>query len=126
MNGPKFVNDFGKGVHSHIHDLPVNASDNIDIKQVVAKDAALVQDHTTDRAHFQGRFRATTFGDFKNRSDHAPELLEAQIEDHEREDAKALATEAAAELETAAAATGVIVEDHELHRFADDGGPVHD
>ena len=33
---------------------------------IVAKDALLLQDRSMTRAHFQGRFRKTAFGDFKN------------------------------------------------------------
>lgn len=133
MNGPKMLVDeiIGgvvaetHGKHTHHHGV-VKLVPDLHISKVIEADSKLVQDHSTDRAHFQGRFRATTYGDFKNRPGHAPELLEAQIEDHEREDVKAAEAAVKIELETAAAAMGVVVEDHELHRLADDGGPVHD
>lgn len=78
---------------------------------VVDNDSKLAQDHGTDRAHFQGRFRATTFGDFKNRPGYAPEMVAAQIEYHEREDAAREAAETSAAITDAAAQDGVIVED---------------
>lgn len=93
---------------------------------IIEADGKLVQDHSRDRATFQARFRATTYGDFKNRPGRSLEYVEAAIEDHERDDQKAVDAAAKAELIEAAAATGIVVEDHDLHRLADDGGPVHD
>lgn len=93
---------------------------------VIEADAKLVQDRSMDRAHFQGRFRATTYGDFKNRSGHGDEHSEALQDDYVFEEAKTERELAQAAIVDAAAADGVIVEDHELHRLADDGGPVHE
>jgi hypothetical protein len=111
MNGPKFSNDFGKGIHNHIHDNPGNASDNTDLKAVIAKDALLLQDRSTTRAHFQGRFRKTVYGDFKNRPGRADEQSEALQHDYVFEQAKEEAAWAAQAIVDAAAADGVIVED---------------
>lgn len=111
MNGPKFVNDNGEGIHNHIHDNPVNATDNSDLKAVVAKDALLLQDRSLARATFQGRFRKTAFGDFKNRPGRTTEYVEALMDDHEFEDQKAEAAGNAAALTDAAAADGVVIEE---------------
>jgi hypothetical protein len=114
MNGPKFSRGAGKdrvGIHNHIHDNPVNATDNGDLKAVVAKDATLLQDRSTTRAHFQGRFRKTAFGDFKNRSGRYDEMAEASQDDYVFELAKEEAALAAAAVTEAAAADGVIVEE---------------
>ena len=128
MNGPKFYRGAGKnrvGIHTHIHDNPVNASDNSDLKAVIAKDAALLQDRSTARAHFQGRFRKTAFGDFKNSSGHKPEHTEAMATNDCVDEAKKVIVDAATE-------AGVIIEtdpvaqDIDLHRLADDGGPAHE
>jgi ADP-ribosylglycohydrolase len=118
MNGQKFPNDFGKSLHNHIHDNPANATDDSSLRAVIEKDALTRQDHTTDRAHFQGRFRATTYGDFKNMPGRAPEMAEALVENRDR-------NERAKELLDAATEAGVVIEDTDLHRLADDGGPVH-
>ena len=87
--------------HLHTHNLPMV---NETTERVIAKDAALAQDRGTARASFQGRFRKTTFGDFKNRSGRSPELSEAQIEDNDR-------SSQAEELLAASAEAGVIVEE---------------
>jgi hypothetical protein len=114
MNGPKFFRGAGKdrtGIHNHIHDSPVNATDNGDPKSIIAKDALLLQDRSTTRAHFQGRFRKTLFGDFKSRPGRADELAEASQDDYVFELAKEEAALAAAAVTEAAAAEGVIVEE---------------
>ena len=113
MNGPKFFRGAGKdrvGIHNHIHDNPVNALDNSDLKAVVAKDATLLQDRSMTRANFQGRFRKTTFGDFKSRPGRADEVSEASQEDYVFNQAKEEAALAAAAVTEAAAADGVIIE----------------
>ena len=114
MNGPKFSRGNGKdrvGIHNHIHDSPINATDNGDLKAVIAKDATLLQDRSTTRAHFQGRFRKTAFGDFKHKPGRADEYNEAKQEDYVFEQAKEEAALAAAAVTEAAAADGVILED---------------
>jgi hypothetical protein len=111
MNGQKFPNDFGKSLHNHIHDNPANATDDSSLRAVIEKDALTRQDHTTDRAHFQGRFRATTYGDFKNMPGRAPEMAEALQEDYVFEEAKREAEFNAAKLAEAAATDGVILEE---------------
>lgn len=114
MNGPKFSRGKGNdrvGIHNHIHDNPVNATDNGDLKAVIAKDATLLQDRSHNRASFQGRFRKTAFGDFKGRPGRADEMDEAKQEDYAFELAKEDAALAAAAVTEAAAADGVIVEE---------------
>ena len=114
MNGPKFSRGAGKdrvGIHNHIHDNPVNATDNGDLKAVIAKDALLLQDRSHNRASFQGRFRKTVFGDFKGRPGRAIEQVSGLMEDHEFEDKKAEAARTAVAVTEAAAADGVIVEE---------------
>jgi len=113
----------------HTHNLPMV---NETTERVIAKDAALAQDRGTARASFQGRFRKTTFGDFKNRVGLSPELSEAQLEDHEREDAKAALAMAALEAGVVLEVTAPTYEDEQtmmseidLHKLAD-GGPVHE
>jgi hypothetical protein len=113
MNGPKFSRGTGAArvaIHNHIHDNPVNATDNGDLKAVIAKDATLLQDRSMTRAHFQGRFRKTAFGDFKGRPGRSDEMSEAKQEDYVFEQAKEEAALAAAELVDAAAATGIVIE----------------
>ena len=113
MNGPKFSRGNGKdrvGIHNHIHDSPINATDNGDLKAVIAKDATLLQDRSMTRAHFQGRFRKTAFGDFKNRPGRAEELSEAKQDDYVVELVMEEAALAAAAVTEAAAADGVIIE----------------
>jgi hypothetical protein len=83
------------------------------VATVIAKDATLLQDRSMTRAHFQGRFRKSAFGDFKHKPGRATEELEAMREDHEFEDKKAEAAREAAAVTEAAAAEGVIVEDNE-------------
>ena len=109
MNGPKVQWDM-QGHHNHIHDNPVNATDNGDLKAVIAKDALLLQDRSMTRAHFQGRFRKTAFGDFKGRPGRADEMSEASQEDYVFNQAKEEAALAAAAVTEAAAADGVIIE----------------
>ena len=114
MNGPKFSRGAGKdrvGIHNHIHHNPVNATDNGDLKKVIEADALLLQDRSTTRAHFQGRFRKTAFGDFKGRPGRAEEMSEAKQDDYVFELAKEEAALAAAAVTEAAAADGVIVEE---------------
>jgi len=114
MNGPKFFNGVGKsrvGIHNHIHDNPVNATDNGDLKAVIEKDATLLQDRSGDRRSFQGRFRTTAFGDFKGKPGRAPETVQAQIENIAFDEAKAEATAAATAITEAAAKDGVIMEE---------------
>ena len=114
MNGPKFSRGSGKdrvGIHNHIHDNPVNATDNGDLKAVIAKDALLLQDRSMTRAHFQGRFRKTAFGDFKGRPGRYDEMAEASQDDYVFNQAKEEAALAAAALDEAAAAAGVVVEE---------------
>jgi hypothetical protein len=114
MNGPKFFNGVGKnrvGIHNHIHDNPVNATDNGDLKAVIEKDATLLQDRSGDRRSFQGRFRTTAFGDFKHNPGRADEHSEALQDDYVFEEAKAEAAAAATATVEAAAADGVIVEE---------------
>ena len=89
-------------------DAVVNPNPNT---AIVAKDALLLQDRSTTRAHFQGRFRKTAFGDFKGRPGRTPEHLEGLMEDHEFEDKKAEAARTAVAVTEAAAADGVIVEE---------------
>lgn len=98
---------------------------DFDVLKVIENDGKLAQDRSTTRAHFQGRFRKTTFGDFKNHSGRNHEMVQAQIEDHEREDVKAEEVAAQAAVVEAAAAKGVVVEDVDLHRLDDDGGPAN-
>ena len=78
---------------------------------IVAKDALLLQDRSTTRAHFQGRFRKTAFGDFKGRPGRAEEMSEAKQDDYVFNQAKEEAALAAAAVTEAAAADGVIVEE---------------
>ena len=114
MNGPKFFNGVGKnrvGIHNHIHDNPVNANDNGDLKAVIEKDATLLQDRSGDRRSFQGRFRTTAFGDFKHKPGRADEHSEALQDDYVFEEAKAEAAAAATAITEAAAKDGVIMED---------------
>jgi hypothetical protein len=113
MNGPKFSRGSGKyrvGIHNHIHDNPVNATDNGDPKGIIAKDALLLQDRSMTRAHFQGRFRKTAFGDFKGRPGRADEMAEAKQDDYVFSLDKEEAALAAAAVTEAAAADGVIIE----------------
>ena len=77
---------------------------------IVSKDALLLQDRSRNRASFQGRFRKTTFGDFKSRPGRAIEQVSGLMEDHEFEDKKAEAARTAAAVTEAAAADGVIIE----------------
>ena len=77
---------------------------------IVAKDALLLQDRSMTRAHFQGRFRKTAFGDFKNRSGRYDEMAEAAQDDYVFNQAKEEAALAAAAVTEAAAADGVIIE----------------
>jgi len=133
MNGSKIrvdVQEAGvvvgeRGRHHHTHGV-VKLVKDLDITKTIEADVKLAQDHSHDRASFQGRFRKTAFGDFKHMPGRSPEFVEASIEDHEREDKKV-------ELETAAAASGVVLEGEmslhqeiDLHRLADDGGLVHE
>jgi len=114
MNGPKFSRGNGKdrvGIHNHIHDSPINATDNGDLKAVIAKDATLLQDRSMTRAHFQGRFRKTAFGDFKGRPGRADEMSEAKQEDYVFNQAKEEAALTAAAVTEAAAAEGVVIEE---------------
>ena len=152
MNGSKFskfASAVHRGAHNHIHGVSrvglVTITEGQSIGGIIAKDRALKQDHSATRASFQGRFRKTSFGDFKNRPGHGPEMVEAQIEDHEREDAKAEWALGALDLAVAAADAGMVIEENpfsaeeieahrlaeeaedvELHRLADDGGSVHE
>jgi len=101
------------GKHNHIHGVSrslLTITDGQSIGELIGKDALLVRDHSAERAQFQGRFRKTSFGDFKHRPGFGPEIVEAQIEDHEHEDAKAVEANATAEIVKAAADAGVIVE----------------
>ena len=77
---------------------------------IVSKDALLLQDRSRNRASFQGRFRKTTFGDFKSRPGRADEVSEASQEDYVFNQAKEEAALAAAAVTEAAAADGVIIE----------------
>lgn len=129
MNGPKFYRGAGKnrvGIHNHIHDNPVNASDNSDLKAVIAKDAALAQDRGAVRASFQGRFLKTVFGDFKNRSGHGQEQTDAIAANNFIDAAKKVLVDAATEAGVVLETEPVAVVDIDLHRLADDGGPVHE
>ena len=81
------------------------------LAEVMAADALLLQDRSTTRAHFQGRFRKTAFGDFKGRPGRADEMSEAKQEDYIFAQAKEEAALAAAAVTEAAAADGVIVEE---------------
>lgn len=107
------MNVRNKGTHNHIHGVkphqPAVVSDQ-PIADIIAKDAALVQDRGLTRANFQGRFRKTTFGDFKGRPGRSDEMSEAKQEDYVFEQAKEEAALAAAELVDAAAATGIVIE----------------
>ena len=89
-------------------DAVVNPNPNT---AIVAKDALLLQDRSTTRAHFQGRFRKTAFGDFKGRPGRAEEMSEAKQDDYVFNQAKEEAALAAAAVTEAAAADGVIVEE---------------
>jgi hypothetical protein len=112
MNGPKILVDkiVAPGVLVERGRHPVNATDNGDLKAVIAKDALLLQDRSRNRASFQGRFRKTAFGDFKNRSGRYDELAEASQDDYVFNQAKEEAALAAAAVTEAAAADGVIIE----------------
>lgn len=112
MNGPKITKDNGKGRHHHHHGVVVYTPD-LTITTTSENDAKLVQDRSTDRAHFQGRFRATAFGDFKHKPGRADEQSEASQDDYVFEQAKEEAALAAAAVVEAAAADGVVVEDNE-------------
>jgi hypothetical protein len=67
-------------------------------------------DRSMTRAHFQGRFRKTAFGDFKNHPGRDVEMADAQLEDGMFNAAKA-AGAITIEVIEAAAADGVILED---------------
>ena len=77
---------------------------------IVAKDALLLQDRSMTRAHFQGRFRKTAFGDFKGRPGRYDEMSEAKQDDYVFSLDKEEAALAAAAVTEAAAADGVIIE----------------
>lgn len=117
--------------HNHTHEAKLV---DFHVQEVIGKDGALAQDRSVTRAQFQGRFRATCFGDFKNRPGFASEMVEAQVEDHEREDAKAEEAAKVSEIVESAATEGVVLETEitsldeeiDLHRLADDGGPALD
>ena len=94
--------------HQHIPEVPTPAQS--EAAAVIAKDATLLQDRSMTRAHFQGRFRKTTFGDFKGRAGRGTEHIEALMEDHEFEDKKAEAARETAAVAEAAAANGVVTE----------------
>lgn len=81
------------------------------VSAVVAKDALLLQDRSMNRAHFQGRFRKTAFGDFKGRPGRLPEMEEAALADVAFNAEKASAAIAAAAVVDAAAQDGVVIED---------------
>lgn len=78
---------------------------------IVAKDALLLQDRSTNRAHFQGLFRKTAFGDFKGRPGRSDEFSEAKQDDYIFEQAKEKAALDAAAVTQAAAADGVVIEE---------------
>jgi hypothetical protein len=120
MNGPKTKGD---NRHYHTHYLPVV---NVETKDIVDKDAALVQDHSTERASFQGRFRKTAFGDFKNRSGHKPEHTGAMAANDFVDEAKKVLVDAATESGVIIETDPVAMQDIDLHRLNDDGGPIHE
>jgi hypothetical protein len=117
MNGPKFSRGAGKdrvGIHNHIHGVNPHGALIITDKplaEVIAADATLLQDRSMTRAHFQGRFRKTAFGDFKGRPGRADEMSEASQEDYVFNQAKEEAALTYAAVTEAAAAVGVIVEE---------------
>jgi hypothetical protein len=82
-----------------------------DIAAVIAKDALLLLDRSMTRANFQGRFRKTTFGDFKHKPGRAEEMSEAAQDDYVFNQAKEEAALEAAAVTEAAAADGVVVEE---------------
>ena len=96
--------------HSHIHGV-VKFTPDLNISKVIEADAKLAQDRGQDRAHFQGRFRKTAFGDFKGRPGRADEISEAKQDDYVFNQAKEEAALAAAAVTEAAAADGVIIEE---------------
>ena len=128
--------------HKHSHTHGVVKLVNLDVQKVIAKDALLAQDRSAYRAQFQGRFRKTSSGDRKNRTGYSPEMRDAQVEDHEREDIKIEQAAQAEAIASAAADAGVLIEtpttdgqsesltiDYDLtdlRRLVDDGGPAHD
>jgi hypothetical protein len=96
-----------KGQHLHSHRLPIV---NTEVEEVVSKDATLIQDRSGDRRSFQGRFRATAYGDAKHEPGRAPEMSDAQFENKLFDSAKTAAAEQAEAVTEAAAADGVILE----------------
>jgi hypothetical protein len=97
-----------KGQHLHSHHLPTIDKE---VEKVVAKDATLIQDRSGDRRSFQGRFRATAFGDKKHNPSRKPEIGEAHIDNKLCDGAKAVAAERAEAVTDAAAADGVVIEE---------------
>ena len=84
MNAPKA---HGHGHHRHLHGVVKLVSD-LDITTVIGKDAQSRMQagfiHETQHAQFNGRFRATSFGDRKNRPGRVPEHTEALVEHKDR------------------------------------------
>jgi uncharacterized membrane protein YebE (DUF533 family) len=95
----------------HAQDKTQSEIGNPEVSAVIAKDALLLQDRSMTRAHFQGRFRKTAYGDFKNRPGRADEQSEALQDDYVFNEAKTEAALAAQAIIEAAAADGVVVED---------------
>jgi hypothetical protein len=120
MNGSKTKGD---NRHYHTHYLPVV---NVETKDILDKDAELVRDHSTERASFQGRFRKTAFGDFKNRSGHKSEHTEAMAANDFVDEAKKVLVDAATESGVIIETDPVAMQDINLHRLNDDGGPIHE
>ena len=94
MNGPKIpVLKPGadpaliRGRHNHHHGVVKLVSD-LDITAVIEKDVQSRMQagfiHETQHAQFNGRFRATSFGDRKNRPGRVPEHTEALVEHKDR------------------------------------------
>jgi hypothetical protein len=89
MNGPKFTNDFGKGIHNHVHGV-VTYTPDLDITKTIEKDALLHTDNLMTRQSFQGRFVKTSRGDRKGKPgrsfEHAEALLDNQLIDEVKTD----------------------------------------
>lgn len=94
MNGPKITvlapgadPTLIRGRHHHFHGVVKLVSD-LDISTTIAKDADIKMRvgfvHDTQHAQFNGRFRATSFGDRKNLPGRKPEHTEALLEHADR------------------------------------------
>ena len=87
MNGPKTQWN-SHGVHNHIHGVPKPAPIVLDAPAAIAADAQTKVNasmvHETQHAQFNGRLRATSFGDRKNRPGRVPEHTEALVEHEDR------------------------------------------